>query len=81
MMENLHERTKSAKALHEVDPDLLTESPEVLPDTEVPHHQPDQSEEEVCTGISALGEDLETGLIAEEEIKVTQKTETAQEIC
>ena len=39
------------------DPDLLTENPEALPDTEVPHHQPDWSEEEVCTGISALEED------------------------
>ena len=39
------------------DPDLLTENLEAVPGTEVPHHQPDWSEEEVCTGILALEED------------------------
>ena len=63
------------------DPDLLTENPEALPDTEVPHHQPDWLEEEVCTGISALEEDSGTGLTAEEEAEVAQRTETAQRIC
>ena len=39
------------------DLDLPTDNPEAVPDTEVPHPQPDWSEEEVCTGISALEED------------------------
>ena len=39
------------------DPDLLTDNPEAVPDTEVPHPQLDWSGEEVCTGISALEED------------------------
>ena len=39
------------------DPDLPTDNPEAVPDTEVPHPQLDWSGEEVCTGISALEED------------------------
>ena len=63
------------------DPDLLTDNPEAVPDTEVPHHQPDWSEEEVYTGISALEEDSGTGLTAEEEAEVTQEKVKVQRAC
>ena len=63
------------------DPDLPTDNPEAVPDTEVPHPQLDWSEEEVCTGTSALEEDSGTDPTAEVEAEATQEMGQVQRAC